>query len=97
MFLALRTGLCCGALRRRAPCGAPGAPLLGGGGGGAVQQRWATNLGGGSTRNGSDSIGKRLGIKLGNGARASKNDIIVRQRGYRYWPGQNVGPAPSWG
>jgi hypothetical protein len=30
-------------------------------------RRWATNLGGGSTTNGRDSSGKRLGVKLGNG------------------------------
>jgi hypothetical protein len=32
-----------------------------------IPRRWATNLGGGSTTNGRDSAGKRLGIKLGNG------------------------------
>ncbi|PJF19316.1 50S ribosomal protein L27 [Paramicrosporidium saccamoebae] len=52
-------------------------------------KRWATNLGGGNTQNGRDSAGRRLGVKLGNGATAHKNQIIIRQRGFQYWPGSN--------
>lgn len=55
-----------------------------------IFKRWATNLGGGSTTNGRDSAGKRLGIKLGNGSKCKTGQIIVRQRGFQYYPGQNV-------
>ena len=46
-----------------------------------ISKRWATNLGGGSTTNGRDSAGKRLGIKMGNGTKCKTGQIIVRQRG----------------
>lgn len=55
-----------------------------------TSKRWATNLGGGSTTNGRDSAGKRLGIKLGNGSKCKLGQIIVRQRGFQYYPGENV-------
>ncbi|RMD58739.1 50S ribosomal protein L27 [Candidatus Parcubacteria bacterium] len=44
----------------------------------------------GSTSLGRDSISKRLGVKLHDGQRASKGAIIIRQRGTKYHPGQNV-------
>lgn len=56
----------------------------------SITKRWATNLGGGSTTNGRDSAGKRLGVKMGNGTKCRTGQIIVRQRGFQYYPGQNV-------
>jgi large subunit ribosomal protein L27 len=53
-------------------------------------KRFATHLGGGSTQNGRTSIAKRLGVKRGHGATVSPTHIIVRQRGFRWKPGQNV-------
>ncbi len=44
----------------------------------------------GSTKLGRDSIAKRLGIKINHGERAMVGQIIVRQRGTKYVPGQNV-------
>ena len=46
---------------------------------------------GGSSRNGRDSAGRRLGVKLFGGQAAKGGAIIVRQRGTRVWPGRNVG------
>jgi len=46
---------------------------------------------GGSTRNGRDSIAKRLGIKVYGGEQVIAGNIIVRQRGTQYRPGVNVG------
>ena len=46
---------------------------------------------GGSSRNGRDSAGRRLGVKLFGGQQAIAGNIIVRQRGSRVHPGQNVG------
>lgn len=46
---------------------------------------------GGSSRNGRDSAGRRLGVKLFGGQAAIAGNIIVRQRGTQWWPGQNVG------
>lgn len=46
---------------------------------------------GGSSRNGRDSIGKRLGIKRYGGQHVQAGEILVRQRGTTYHPGQNVG------
>jgi len=46
---------------------------------------------GGSTRNGRDSVSKRLGIKRYGGQLVSAGSIIVRQRGTRFHPGDNVG------
>ncbi len=46
---------------------------------------------GGSTRNGRDSESKRLGVKLFGGQVAKAGAIIVRQRGTRFYPGDNVG------
>ena len=47
--------------------------------------------GGGSTRNGRDSNAQRLGVKVYDGTAVSAGTIIVRQRGTRFHPGQNVG------
>lgn len=46
---------------------------------------------GGSTNNGRDSISKRLGVKLFGGQLIKAGNIIVRQRGTRFHPGENVG------
>ncbi|MDG1458527.1 MAG: 50S ribosomal protein L27 [Pseudoprimorskyibacter sp.] len=46
---------------------------------------------GGSSRNGRDSAGRRLGVKLYGGQRAIPGNIIVRQRGTKFWPGEGVG------
>jgi large subunit ribosomal protein L27 len=46
---------------------------------------------GGSSRNGRDSAGRRLGIKKSGGQSVLSGNIIVRQRGTKYHPGDNVG------
>ncbi|MFV0490535.1 MAG: 50S ribosomal protein L27 [Pseudorhodobacter sp.] len=46
---------------------------------------------GGSSRNGRDSAGRRLGVKLYGGQAAIPGNIIVRQRGTRMFPGEGVG------
>ena len=46
---------------------------------------------GGSTRNGRDSEGRRLGLKKAGGQSVIPGNIIVRQRGTQYYPGDNVG------
>ena len=46
---------------------------------------------GGSTNNGRDSISKRLGVKLFGGQEVKAGNIIVRQRGTKFHPGENVG------
>ena len=46
---------------------------------------------GGSTRNGRDSEGRRLGLKKSGGQAVIAGNIIVRQRGTKYRPGDNVG------
>ena len=46
---------------------------------------------GGSSRNGRDSAGRRLGVKLYGGQAANPGNIIIRQRGTKFWPGEGVG------
>ena len=46
---------------------------------------------GGSSRNGRDSAGRRLGVKKYGGEAVRAGNILIRQRGTRWWPGQNVG------
>jgi large subunit ribosomal protein L27 len=46
---------------------------------------------GGSSRNGRDSAGRRLGLKRGGGEVVLAGNILVRQRGTKYHPGSNVG------
>ncbi|MBE0510415.1 MAG: 50S ribosomal protein L27 [Chromatiales bacterium] len=46
---------------------------------------------GGSTRNGRDSISKRLGVKRFGGEMVTAGNILVRQRGTKFHPGLNVG------
>ena len=49
--------------------------------------------GGGSTRNGRDSNAQRLGVKVFDGTTVTSGSVIVRQRGTKVHPGQNVGKA----
>ncbi len=46
---------------------------------------------GGSSRNGRDSVGRRLGVKKFGGQDVIGGNIIVRQRGTKFYPGTNVG------
>ena len=46
---------------------------------------------GGSSRNGRDSAGRRLGVKKYGGEAVLAGNILVRQRGTKFWPGDNVG------
>lgn len=46
---------------------------------------------GGSTRNGRDSVSKRLGVKRYAGQRVDAGNILIRQRGTCFHPGDNVG------
>ena len=46
---------------------------------------------GGSSRNGRDTIGRRLGVKKFGGQEVLAGNIIVRQRGTKFHPGENVG------
>ena len=46
---------------------------------------------GGSSRNGRDSIGRRLGVKKSGGQAVVPGNIIIRQRGTKIHPGTNVG------
>ncbi len=52
---------------------------------------FAHKKGVGSTRNGRDSESKRLGTKKADGQPCLAGNILVRQRGTKIWPGQNVG------
>lgn len=54
-------------------------------------QLFAHHKGGGSTKNGRDSAGKRLGVKSADGQTVTAGSIIVRQRGTEIYPGANVG------
>ena len=51
----------------------------------------ATKKAGGSTKNGRDSIGRRLGVKRFGGEVVRAGNILVRQRGTTYHAGRNVG------
>lgn len=51
----------------------------------------ATKKAGGSSRNGRDSAGRRLGVKIFGGESINAGSIIVRQRGTKFHPGKNVG------
>ena len=54
-------------------------------------QRFAHVKAQGSTRNGRDSAGRRLGAKASDGQTVSAGSIIYRQRGTKIYPGANVG------
>ncbi len=51
----------------------------------------ATKKAGGSSRNGRDSAGRRLGVKKFGGENVIAGNIIIRQRGTKFHPGDNVG------
>jgi large subunit ribosomal protein L27 len=51
---------------------------------------------GGSSRNGRDSIGKRLGLKRYGGQIIRAGNILVRQRGSKYHAGKNVGTGKDY-
>ena len=53
----------------------------------------ATKKAGGSSRNGRDSAGRRLGVKKYGGQAVIPGNIIVRQRGTKIFPGEHVGIA----
>lgn len=54
-------------------------------------QFFASKKAAGSTKNGRDSVGRRLGAKLADGEYAHAGSIIFRQRGTKIHPGTNVG------
>ncbi|XP_073045666.1 uncharacterized protein [Primulina eburnea] len=56
-----------------------------------IFRRWATKKTAGSTKNGRDSLPKSLGVKKFGGERVIPGNIIVRQRGTRFHPGNYVG------
>jgi large subunit ribosomal protein L27 len=51
---------------------------------------------GGSSRNGRDSAGQRLGVKCFGGERVQAGNILVRQKGTRIHPGENVGMGKDY-
>lgn len=51
----------------------------------------ATKKAGGSSKNGRDSAGRRLGVKRSDGQAVIAGNIIIRQRGTKYFPDANVG------
>ena len=53
-------------------------------------QLFASKKGVGSTKNGRDSAGRRLGAKLSDGQKCKAGNIIYRQRGTRIYPGENT-------
>ncbi|KAI9293745.1 ribosomal protein L27, partial [Neoconidiobolus thromboides FSU 785] len=55
------------------------------------QVRHATKKSGGSTKNGRDSAGRRLGAKRFDGQLVKAGNILFRQRGTKLFPGENVG------
>jgi large subunit ribosomal protein L27 len=56
----------------------------------------AHKKGQGSSRNGRDSVSKRLGVKCFGGEMVSAGSIIIRQRGARFVAGANVGTGRDW-
>jgi large subunit ribosomal protein L27 len=56
----------------------------------------AHKKGGGSSRNGRDSQGQRLGVKVFSGQRVLSGNILVRQHGTHIKPGQNVGVGKDY-
>ena len=57
----------------------------------AIQRREATKKAGGTVKNNSGSPGQRLGLKKWGAQEVVSGNIIVRQRGRKYWEGENVG------
>ena len=82
--IALRSVVCQGAPSLVAPIGI------------TLPCRWATKHGGGRSKNGRDSIGKRLGIKKQHGEFVRAGNILVRQRGSSYHAAENVGTGKDY-
>ncbi len=51
---------------------------------------------GGSTSNGRDSVAKRRGVKRFGGQRVAAGEVLIRQKGYWYRPGQNTHVGKDW-
>ncbi|MBP9773557.1 MAG: 50S ribosomal protein L27 [Candidatus Peribacteraceae bacterium] len=56
----------------------------------------ATKKAGGSTQNGRDSWSKRRGVKRHDGEIVNAGEVLIRQKGYWYRPGDNVYVAKDW-
>jgi large subunit ribosomal protein L27 len=56
----------------------------------------AHKKGQGSSRNGRDSVSKRLGVKAYGGEQVNAGSIIIRQRGSQWTAGSNVGVGRDW-
>jgi large subunit ribosomal protein L27 len=56
----------------------------------------AHKKGQGSVRNGRDSVSKRLGVKRYGGEFVTAGSILVRQRGTKFFAGENVGTGRDW-
>ncbi len=56
----------------------------------------AHHKGGGSSKNGRDSKSKRLGVKKYGGSKVIAGNIIIRQRGNKFFPGDNVGEGKDF-
>lgn len=59
-------------------------------------QLFAHHKGGGSTKNGRDSVSKRLGVKKYAGEHVLAGNIIIRQKGTKVHPGKNVGMGKDY-
>ena len=59
-------------------------------------QLFAHKKGQSSTKNGRDSISKRLGVKKSDGQKVTAGNIIIRQRGTKVYPGANVGVGKDY-
>lgn len=59
-------------------------------------QLFAHKKGQSSTKNGRDSISKRLGVKKSDGQKVTAGNIIIRQRGTKVYPGANVGMGKDY-
>lgn len=58
-----------------------------------ISLRFATNTSAGSTTNGRDSPGKRLGVKKFASEHVNISNVLIKQRGTKFLPGDNVGRA----
>lgn len=56
----------------------------------------AHKKGAGSTKNGRDSLSKRLGVKCFQGHKVEAGNILIRQRGLSFKPGENVGTGKDY-
>ena len=59
-------------------------------------QLFAHKKGQSSSKNGRDSISKRLGVKRSDGQRVTAGNILIRQRGTKVYPGANVGMGKDY-